>query len=84
MGFRITSLPEAEWVNGFAEIIKHASIKDNKQFEFLSSKNLLLISTFTGFSPATYFSGCIICSVETGGLLYNFEKSCQPPNSFFI
>jgi 3-dehydroquinate synthase len=31
----LDTLPEAEWVNGFAEIIKHACIKDAKLFDFL-------------------------------------------------
>ncbi|MEL4428088.1 3-dehydroquinate synthase, partial [Shewanella indica] len=28
----LKSLPDAEWKNGFAEIIKHAAIKDAKMF----------------------------------------------------
>ncbi len=36
----LDTLPEAEWVNGFAEIIKHACIKDAKLFEFLSATTL--------------------------------------------
>ena len=36
----LDTLPEEEWVNGFAEIIKHACIKDADFFDFLSSKNL--------------------------------------------
>lgn len=36
----LDTLPEEEWVNGFAEIIKHASIKDAAFFTFLSGKTL--------------------------------------------
>lgn len=36
----VNSLPEAEWQNGFAEIIKHACIKDAKMFEALESNSL--------------------------------------------
>jgi 3-dehydroquinate synthase len=36
----LKSLPEAEWINGFAEIIKHACIKDTSLFKELSEKNL--------------------------------------------
>ncbi len=36
----LDTLPEEEWVNGFAEIIKHACIKDAAFFEFLSAKTL--------------------------------------------
>lgn len=36
----LDTLPEAEWINGFAEIIKHACIKDAAFFDFLSSRTL--------------------------------------------
>jgi len=36
----LKSLPEDEWVNGFAEIIKHACIKDAKMFDELANHNL--------------------------------------------
>ena len=36
----LDTLPEEEWINGFAEIIKHACIKDVAFFEFLSAKTL--------------------------------------------
>jgi 3-dehydroquinate synthase len=36
----VNSLPEAEWQNGFAEIIKHACIKDATMFEALESNSL--------------------------------------------
>ncbi len=36
----LSSLPETEWMNGFAEIIKHAAIKDAALFKELSSHNL--------------------------------------------
>lgn len=32
----LQSLPKAEWINGFAEIIKHACIKDSNMFAALS------------------------------------------------
>ncbi|HRD57158.1 MAG TPA: 3-dehydroquinate synthase [Ferruginibacter sp.] len=32
----LSTLPREEWINGFAEIIKHACIKDDSQFEFLA------------------------------------------------
>jgi 3-dehydroquinate synthase len=37
----LDTLPEEEWVNGFAEIIKHACIKDAELFRFLSGKTLV-------------------------------------------
>lgn len=36
----LTTLPEEEWVSGFAEIIKHACIKDSEMFNFLEQKTL--------------------------------------------
>jgi 3-dehydroquinate synthase len=36
----VNSLPEAEWQNGFAEIIKHACIKDARMFNELESNSL--------------------------------------------
>jgi len=36
----LKSLPDDEWVNGFAEIIKHACIKDSRMFADLEKKNL--------------------------------------------
>ncbi|HUM97941.1 MAG TPA: 3-dehydroquinate synthase [Chitinophagaceae bacterium] len=36
----LKSLPQQEWVNGFAEVIKHACIKDKKMFEELEQKSL--------------------------------------------
>ncbi|MBU6158337.1 MAG: 3-dehydroquinate synthase [Bacteroidetes bacterium] len=36
----LISLPEKEWVNGFAEIIKHAAIKDAELFKELSVHDL--------------------------------------------
>src|SRR5450432_1498283 len=35
------SLPENEWVNGFAEVIKHAAIKDAKLFKELENNSIL-------------------------------------------
>ena len=36
----LETLPEEEWVNGFAEIIKHACIKDESMFHFLENNTL--------------------------------------------
>jgi 3-dehydroquinate synthase len=36
----LKTLPDAEWVNGFAEIIKHACIKDAQLFKELSKNNI--------------------------------------------
>lgn len=36
----LNSLPVAEWQNGFAEIIKHACIKDAKMFDALQNNSL--------------------------------------------
>ncbi len=36
----LNSLPQIEWENGFAEIIKHACIKDLKMFESLENNTL--------------------------------------------
>ena len=36
----LKSLPKAEWQNGFAEIIKHACIKDAAMFKFLQEHKL--------------------------------------------
>jgi 3-dehydroquinate synthase len=36
----LKTLPESEWVNGFAEIIKHACIKDAAMFRQLESNSL--------------------------------------------
>jgi 3-dehydroquinate synthase len=37
----LETLPDAEWVNGFAEIIKHACIKDSEMFHFLEEYSLM-------------------------------------------
>jgi 3-dehydroquinate synthase len=37
----LETLPDAEWVNGFAEIIKHACIKDYEMFHFLEEHSLV-------------------------------------------
>ncbi len=34
----LETLPREEWINGFAEIIKHACIKDESMFRFLQEK----------------------------------------------
>jgi 3-dehydroquinate synthase len=36
----LNTLPEKEWINGFAEIIKHAAIKDAAMFKQLESREL--------------------------------------------
>lgn len=36
----LKSLPKAEWVNGFAEVIKHAAIKDAAMFALLKENKL--------------------------------------------
>ena len=36
----LKSLPKQEWVNGFAEIIKHAAIKDAAMFKLLEQHKL--------------------------------------------
>lgn len=36
----LKSLPEEEWVNGFAEVIKHACIKDGPMFTLLENNKL--------------------------------------------
>ncbi len=36
----LETLPDVEWINGFAEIIKHACIKDEKMFNLLEGKSL--------------------------------------------
>jgi 3-dehydroquinate synthase len=36
----LETLPDEEWVNGFAEIVKHACIKDEKMFDLLEEKSL--------------------------------------------
>jgi len=36
----LSTLPEEEWINGFAEIIKHACIKDKEMFEDLQQTSI--------------------------------------------
>ena len=36
----LETLPDEEWINGFAEIIKHACIKDKEMFNFLDENSL--------------------------------------------
>lgn len=36
----LSTLPREEWINGFAEIIKHACIKDAAQFNFLQKHTI--------------------------------------------
>lgn len=36
----LKTLPDIEWVSGFAEIIKHACIRDAEMFQFLMNNNL--------------------------------------------
>ena len=37
----LETLPDDEWINGFAEIIKHACIKDNEMFQFLEKHSIV-------------------------------------------
>ena len=37
----LETLPDEEWVNGFAEIIKHACIKDAEMFQFLEKHSIM-------------------------------------------
>lgn len=37
----LRTLPKSEWINGFAEIIKHACIKDASLFEDLESRTII-------------------------------------------
>ena len=37
----LETLPDDEWINGFAEIIKHACIKDNEMFQFLEKQSIM-------------------------------------------
>jgi len=36
----LNTLPDIEWVSGFAEIIKHACIRDSEMFQFLVNNDL--------------------------------------------
>lgn len=45
----LKSLPQSEWINGFAEIIKHACIKDGRLFKELESNT---IRTYKGDKDA--------------------------------
>lgn len=36
----LKTLPQNEWINGFAEIVKHAAIKDASMFKLLESRKL--------------------------------------------
>jgi 3-dehydroquinate synthase len=37
----LETLPDKEWINGFAEIIKHACIKDKVMFQYLEKHSLM-------------------------------------------
>ncbi len=39
----LETLPDEEWVNGFAEIIKHACIKDLDMFQFLEKHSIMKV-----------------------------------------
>ena len=41
----LKTLPKEEWINGFAEIIKHACIKDEKLFQLLENNSLETLQT---------------------------------------
>src|SRR5687768_15889103 len=42
----LKTLPDNEWINGFAEIIKHACIKDKSLFELLENNSLSVFQSF--------------------------------------
>jgi 3-dehydroquinate synthase len=44
----LQTLPQKEWINGFAEVIKHACIKDAEMFELLEKYTLHEIQSDTG------------------------------------
>jgi len=47
----LKSLPKEEWINGFAEVIKHASIKDLSMFKLLEQNKLSAFQKdFTGLA----------------------------------
>ncbi len=48
------TLPDEEWISGFAEIIKHACIKDNEMFRFLEGR------TLADFQSSFSFTGQLI------------------------
>lgn len=50
----LETLPEEEWVNGFAEIVKHACIKDREMFAFLQENSL------TAFRSSLSTAGSLI------------------------
>ena len=50
----LETLPDEEWVNGFAEIIKHACIKDKAMFDFLDKNSL------SGFQSSVKMTGQLI------------------------
>ncbi len=50
----LETLPEEEWVNGFAEIVKHACIKDEEMFAFLGENSL------TAFRSSLSTAGSLI------------------------
>jgi 3-dehydroquinate synthase len=50
----LETLPHEEWVNGFAEIIKHACIRDKEMFQFLEENSL------SEFQSSFKFTGQLI------------------------
>ncbi len=50
----LETLPGNEWINGFAEVIKHACIKDKDMFEFLEENTLI------GFQSSVEMTGKLI------------------------
>lgn len=50
----LETLPEEEWVNGFAEIVKHTCIKDEDMFTFLEENSL------TAFRSSAEMAGSLI------------------------
>jgi 3-dehydroquinate synthase len=43
----LTTLPKEQWINGFAEVIKHACIKDEKLFSYLENNSLEFFESST-------------------------------------
>ena len=43
----LKTLPDSEWINGFAEIIKHACIKDKEMFQLLEKNSLAKFQSST-------------------------------------
>ena len=63
----LETLPHREWVNGFAEIIKHACIKDAEMFYFLEEHSLMKFqSSLTDTAAIIKRNVDIKCDVVSG------------------